>query len=151
MKDLFEDYQELPKEVQDFIENNPSAFEDGEYEAVAKALIQMQGVGYTFDFGLDGCPYNLRPYEPETNTVCQRGEVLTLAQIESLKVGDVVPNCFGQMKPIVEVFHKGLDRNGKLFCCFYQQFGNDPTTSMSNSAKEGERISLIQGFGSDII
>jgi len=66
---------------------------------------------------------------------------MTRQQIESLQIGDLLPNCFGEMKPITEIYHKGEDINGKLFACFYQEFGKDAT--MSNSAKEGEPIFII--------
>lgn len=61
---------------------------------------------------------------------------VTKEQVSNLKVGDLFPNCFGEMKKIVSIHHKGYDINGKYFACFYQEFGESST--MSNSAKEGE-------------
>lgn len=76
------------------------------------------------------------------NTI-KKGQTVTKSDIDNLMVGDIVPNCFGELKPIVKIHHKGLDINGKIFACFYQQFGESPTTTISNSAKEGEIIYTI--------
>lgn len=68
--------------------------------------------------------------------------IITKEIIESLQVGDVLPNCFGEMKPITSIFGKGVSRyNGKMFLCFYQQFGE--TSTMSNSISEGQKVSII--------
>jgi len=59
---------------------------------------------------------------------------LNKQQIENLKVGDLLPNCFGKMKKITNIYYKGLDINGKMYACFYQEFTE--TSTMSNSVKE---------------
>jgi hypothetical protein len=64
----------------------------------------------------------------------------TRQQIENFKVGDLLPNCFGEMKPITKINHKGYDVNGKLFITFYQQFGE--TSQMSNSIKEDREFNI---------
>lgn len=56
-------------------------------------------------------------------------------EIENMKVGDYFPNIFGKLKKITNIYAKQEDTNGKLFCCFYQEFGKD--SKMSNSVKEG--------------
>ena len=62
-------------------------------------------------------------------------------QIENLQVGDFVENCFGQMKMITSIHHKGFDVNGNFFVCFYQQFGE--TSQMSHSIKEDRKINFV--------
>lgn len=55
--DLFEQYETLPQEVQDIL------LEHGECEGYkgCDALIKaLEAVGYTCDYGLDACPYDLR-------------------------------------------------------------------------------------------
>lgn len=62
--------------------------------------------------------------------------------IENLKVGDFLPNCFGEMKKVTSIHYKGFDVNGKFFACFYQEFGD--TSTMSNSIKEGELFNCFK-------
>jgi len=57
MKDLFIHYEELPKVVQDLIINEGEV--DG-YEGCADLLSKTEALGYTFEYGLDAEPYNLR-------------------------------------------------------------------------------------------
>lgn len=76
-----------------------------------------------------------------TKTFFMLQSTFTRQQIENLKVGDLLPNCFGQMKPITKINHIGYDVNGKLFITFYQKFGS--TSEMSNSIKEGNELFTI--------
>jgi hypothetical protein len=70
-------------------------------------------------------------------------KVMTAEDIAQLAVGSIVPNCFGQMQKVTSIHHKGVDVNGKMFACFYQEFG--PTSTMSNSIKEGEAVCIFVG------
>ncbi len=62
----------------------------------------------------------------------------TLHDIESLKVGDMAPDCFGKMNQVIKVEHKGKDINGKLFVCYHTWFSHATTISMS--MKEDELV-----------
>ena len=57
-KDLFEHYEEQPEELQRVLkpyeEHNPT------YESLRAILKEVNAIGYTFDYGLDATPYNLR-------------------------------------------------------------------------------------------
>lgn len=57
-KDLFEHLEELPSDVLLVI----SKYEEGEgsYEICKSLLAELESLGYTFDYGLDGIPHNLR-------------------------------------------------------------------------------------------
>jgi hypothetical protein len=59
--DLFEDYENIPPKVQKILDKNSKAFEDGDYKGLAKAHKELVKIGYTFDYGLDGGAYDLRP------------------------------------------------------------------------------------------
>lgn len=74
----------------------------------------------------------------QTNTK----QVFTASDIDNLMVGDFLPNCFGELKQIIKIHHKGIDINGKKFACFYQQFSEN--SNMSNSIKEGETVFTIR-------
>ena len=60
----------------------------------------------------------------------------TRDEIQSLELSDLAPDCFGQWMRVTKIFGKGDDRNGKVYVCYYTEFG--PTSSISNSLKEGE-------------
>lgn len=65
--------------------------------------------------------------------------VVTKEFVQNLKVGDIIPNVFGKLKPITQIFHKGVsEKDGKWFACFYQEFSQDST--MSHSIREGQSI-----------
>ena len=68
--------------------------------------------------------------------------VITIEQVKNLKVGDLIPNCFGELKEVVSIHHKGYDINGKYFACFYQKFSDNST--ISNTIKEGENYRIIK-------
>lgn len=54
--DLFEQYETLPQEVQDVLE----AFGEVEgYEGCRALIDALEPLGYTCEYGLDACPYNL--------------------------------------------------------------------------------------------
>jgi len=55
--DLFENYEALPKKVQDLLNTT----EDKQsYEHCKWLLEKLKPLGYTFEYGLDAIPYNLR-------------------------------------------------------------------------------------------
>jgi hypothetical protein len=56
--DLFEDFDNLPKNIQDiFFEYEDS---DDTYERNEEMLSRLKPLGYTFDYGLDATPYGLK-------------------------------------------------------------------------------------------
>lgn len=58
--DLFEDYDDIPSNVQEVLDNYSDAFEDGNYKELEKANKELGKIGYTFEYGLDGQAYDLR-------------------------------------------------------------------------------------------
>ena len=62
MRDLFEYYELLPLEVQDLLYEWEDRGIDGlEYRELEIMLEEFEYHGYTFDYGLDAVPYDLRP------------------------------------------------------------------------------------------
>jgi len=59
--DLFEDYDNIPEKVQKVLTKYAEAFEEGDYDGLKKASKAVEKVGYTFEYGLDGIAYDLRP------------------------------------------------------------------------------------------
>lgn len=55
--DLFEDFENLPKEVQKIITSFSEKAPD--YDDCKAFVIELEKVGYTCDYGLDASPFNL--------------------------------------------------------------------------------------------
>jgi len=63
--DLFEQLDILPQQVRDKVSEYVDRMETGEedlYSLCKEFQAVMQSLGYTFDYGLDGVPYDLRAY-----------------------------------------------------------------------------------------
>ena len=58
--DLFEDYENIPENVQSVLDKYAEVFEEGDYEGLKKVLSELEMIGYTFEYDLDGQAYNLR-------------------------------------------------------------------------------------------
>lgn len=58
--DLFEDYENIPENVQGILDEYSEAFEDGDYKELEKANKELKEIGYTFEYDLDGQAYDLR-------------------------------------------------------------------------------------------
>jgi len=56
-KDLFEDIESLPQELQAIL--NKYSEMDNDYHNCAKMLKEVEAIGYTFEYGLDAEPYGL--------------------------------------------------------------------------------------------
>jgi len=56
--DLFEDYEDQPEEVSELL--STLEVEDYNYDSLNDLLAEMKKIGYTFEFGLDAEPYDLR-------------------------------------------------------------------------------------------
>jgi hypothetical protein len=59
--DLFEDYENIPPNVQKVLDKYQDAFMDGDYQGLLKAHKELGKIGYTFEYYLDGQAYDLRP------------------------------------------------------------------------------------------
>lgn len=63
--DLFEDYDNIPDNVKKILDKHESAFINGDYRGLNKALKKLEKIGYTFEYYLDGIAYNLRPIKTD--------------------------------------------------------------------------------------
>lgn len=59
---LFEDYENIPPKVQAILDKYPDVFqeEEGDYRRLEQAKKELEKIGYTFDYYLDGMPVDLR-------------------------------------------------------------------------------------------
>jgi hypothetical protein len=88
--DLFEDYENIPSNIQLIIDNYSEDFEDGNYNGLSKALKEIEKIGYTFEYYLDGQAYGLRPINVPLNEL--RG-------YEEMKKGGLIPNNYKGKTP----------------------------------------------------
>jgi antirestriction protein len=58
--DLFEDYENIPPNVQKILDKHQESFEDGDYRGLEMAYNELNKIGYTFEYYLDGQAYDLR-------------------------------------------------------------------------------------------
>jgi hypothetical protein len=59
-EDGFENIDDLPEEVQELV-GKWSELETTDYRELKKMQDEFEAIGWTFEFGLDGVPYGLRP------------------------------------------------------------------------------------------
>lgn len=59
--DLFEYPEMIPNNVQKVLDHYSESFEDGDYAGLQEAEEELSYIGYTFEYGLDGQAYALRP------------------------------------------------------------------------------------------
>jgi hypothetical protein len=119
--DLFEDYENIPSNVQEVLDKYSDAFEDGDYRKLEKANNELKKIGYTFEYGLDGEAYDLRK-------IGQKGK---MDEDEYAKGGIVVtsikdiPN-FKERLEQGRITYRGLGL-GKLYNDFYDIAGTGGT------------------------
>lgn len=59
--DLFDHYSRIPKKIR-YIIDSYSYIENFTYQDCDAMLKELEANGYTFDYGLDAQPFNLRPH-----------------------------------------------------------------------------------------
>jgi len=98
MVDLFEDYENIPANVQSVLDEYAEDFEDGNYQGMQNAKDEIEQLGYTFDFYVDGSAYGLRPIGVELNE---------LEGYEEYKKGGTMKNENNEMlrNQVVEAKH----------------------------------------------
>lgn len=65
----------------------------------------------------------------------------TREDVLNLKVGDLAPDCFGNMKRVVDIYAQKDDVHGKAFVCYYTVWSDN--AKMSHSIKEDETVATI--------
>lgn len=69
MKDLFETPELIPHEVQNILESFNEEECPNDYRDLERLLKLIEPLGYTFDYGLDAEPYDLRPIDIQLNQI----------------------------------------------------------------------------------
>jgi hypothetical protein len=86
-KDLFETLDLVPQEVRNIIEKYEEA--GANYKMCQNLIKELEQVGYTCDFGLDGVPYELKQLS-KTDSMLEVEEPIEDLKGRALKVGDLV-------------------------------------------------------------
>lgn len=58
MKDLFEHYEEMPNHIAAIV--NRFLKKELSYDACEQLVCELEQEGYTCEYGLDACPFNLK-------------------------------------------------------------------------------------------
>ena len=85
MVDLFEDYKNIPPKIKSILDDYSEDFEDGNYNGLKKALKEVEAKGYTFEYGLDGSAYGLRPKGVKLNELKGYKDMALGGVTESMK------------------------------------------------------------------
>ena len=67
--DLFEDYEKIPKNVKTVLDKYSKDFDEENYSGIKKAHTEIEKLGYTFEFYIDGSVFALRPKSVKLNQV----------------------------------------------------------------------------------
>jgi len=59
--DLFEDYENIPQRVQEILDEYADDIEDGNIRTLKQVQKELESIGYTFEYYVDGSVYALRP------------------------------------------------------------------------------------------
>ena len=101
--DLFENFEELPQIVQDIINSHGDDFT---YKSCEALLAKLSVFGYTFEYGLDAVPYDLR-------------KVLTIDDFDDVVEGEDSPwsqLCTRHAKRMTKEGTGGIDTGGSGIC-----------------------------------
>ena len=126
--DLFEDYENIPPKVQKILDKYEDDFVNGSYEGLTKAVKELEAIGYTFDFYLDGVAYDLRK-------IGQKGKV-EVAEMEKFVLKTVNGNFMSEIYTM----------NGLDFETMYQA-----DAKKFDTKKEAEDFIKEAGFADDFI
>jgi hypothetical protein len=66
----------------------------------------------------------------------------TREDVQSLKVGDLAPDCFGKMSPVVRIYATGEDLHGRAYVLYYVAFG-EAGGAISGAMTEDEIVPTV--------
>lgn len=121
MTDLFEHAEQQPPQLRPIVEKY-SAMDDGDpYAACAAFLEEVEAIGYTFDYGLDGIPVDLRPINPESSPAPASAEtpVAGRGDHSSKPAGSDLQSALGHTYELLErlLNSSALDRDTEANDC----------------------------------
>jgi len=96
--DLFEDYDDIPENVQKVLDDHSDAFENEDYKGLEKAKKELEKIGYTFEYGLDGEAYDLRKIGQKgknDDEYAKGGELMKHKHLEYVSIELIEPTSKG--------------------------------------------------------
>ena len=157
--DLFEDYKNIPAKVQKVLDKYEEGFQDGDYNILAKAKEELEAIGYTFEYYLDGQAYDLRKIGEmgkveyaEKHYIGIMGDERFEPFAKIIKKSDNFEDAFNEIKKMGEVsgdvtdaFDEKYNPTGKLslkeaFRNFYDEIKD---TSMAKGGEVSGKYKLI--------
>ena len=113
--DLFEDYEDQPAEVQAILAKYE--LEDNDYNTLKDLQAELEGIGYTFEFGLDAEPFDLRKigqkgkseFYAKGGKIREFDDVLIISKNKLGMVEAIADNIYYVTTPFGESFEAALD------------------------------------------
>ena len=96
--DLFEDYDDIPENVKKVLDKHSEGFENGDYKHLEKAKKELEKIGYTFEYGLDGEAYDLRKIGQKgknDDEYAKGGELMKHKHLEYVTIELIEPTSKG--------------------------------------------------------
>lgn len=142
--DYFENYDLLPQNVSDVLDEYSDVFEEGDYSELEKVKSKLESIGFTFDYDLDGSAYALRPINTPLSHVMgfedaeefSRGGVTKdNLEIEVNKLcGEVVYDLINSIAPVDKSFI--IQDEGKLVFVFKEELSTYQLESIQQAMSE---------------
>lgn len=124
--DLFEDYDQIPENLQRVLDKHQKAFEDGSYKGLQKALKEVNKLGYTFEYYLDGQAYDLRKIGQKGKTAVwieenESDKYAKGSTIKGEKYELKSQPAYNQYDKQVGTWYRIYDKKGNLQTLFYRK------------------------------
>ena len=100
--DLFEDYENIPEDVQEILDEHMEELDGGDYRDLEKVKEKLEAIGYTYEYGLDGVAYDLRKIgqkgksETEDDEYASGGYMAKGGALDSV-IDNIVSNALKQI------------------------------------------------------
>jgi len=100
--DLFEDYENIPENVQEILDEHMEELDGGDYRDLEKVKEKLEAIGYTYEYDLNGIAYDLRKIgqkgksETEDDEYASGGYMAKGGALDSV-IDNIVSNALKQI------------------------------------------------------
>jgi len=146
--DLFEDYESIPKNVQKILDKYEEGLMDGDYVILKKAHNELEKIGYTFEYYLDGVGYDLRKIgemgKVEYAEKHHIGLMASGGEIPQAELGSVKKNIMGTLSFNLKL--KGMRKSQDFIVYPISKDATDKKITIQSDTRIGV-INLETGHG----
>ncbi len=130
--DLFENYDNQPKKLSDIL--NKFDLENMSYKSCEEMLKEVEKIGYTFDYGLDSEPYNLRKIQTMHINAALKiiGDKFPLLKETTIKAATNEKDLINILEYILSQYKESPGNRNRL----NKMLGNDVIKCLKDKAEE---------------